>query len=765
LSTIAARASAQTVSFIARRDFVVGLYGPTSVAVGDFNKDGLPDLAVADGSGFVSVLLGNGDGTFQAATDFGVGLAPGSVAVGDFNGDGILDLAVTHLQYPNGGVSVLLGRGDGTFLPAQNFAAGIDPVFVAVGDFNGDGKPDLAVANGGFFACCLDRRSVSVLLGNGDGTFQAARIVFFDQGATSVAVGDFNGDGKLDLAVTISPPSGPGNVLVLLGNGDGTFQAAQRFAAGSTPASVHVADFNGDRIEDLVVVNGGSNSASVLLGNGDGTFRAAQSFAAGSYAGSVAVGDFNGDGTVDLAVTNGGSNSVSVLLGNGDGTFRAPKSFATGPNPASVAVSDFNGDGKLDLATVDPGSSPLPLDRVSNISVLLGKGDGTFLGAATFAAGSGPESAAVGDFNRDGFKDLVVTNASSNTISVLLGNGNGTFLGPQSFAAGTHPGSVAVGDFNGDGKLDLVVANSGTNTVSVLLGNGDGTFVGARGFDAGSTPVSVHVGDFNGDRITDLVVANAGSSNTVSVLLGNGDGTFQPPRNVPAGGDPGSVVAGVTVGDFNGDGIQDLAVANRAPFPPPACPNVESGNVSILFGNGDGTFRTGQVIPIRNPTAMVVGDFNGDGFQDLAVSEQDYYYCLEYLDCTGLQCDCNFATGHTVSILLGTGQGTFAAPRNISVGEVPSELVVGDFNGDGKLDLAVANRDSNISVLLGNGDGTFLAAQNFGAGCGPGSVAVDDFNGDGKPDLAVANRCSDNVSVLINNTPTRTTTAPGAGDR
>jgi hypothetical protein len=320
--------------------FATGAYAtgnlPFSVAVGDFNGDGKLDLAVADNGGGVSVLLGNGDGTFQPAVSYAAGSIPWSVAVGDFNGDGKLDLAVANAGSDN--VSVLLGNGDGTFQPAVNYAAGVSPNSVAVGDFNGDGKLDLALAdNGG---------GVSVLLGNGDGTFQPAVSYAAGTFPYSVAVGDFNGDGKLDLAVA----DNGGGVSVLLGNGDGTFQPAVSYAAGSIPWSAAVGDFNGDGKLDLAVANWGSNNVSVLLGNGDGTFQPAVNYAAGVSPHSVAVGDFNGDGKLDLAVANMDSNNVSVLLGNGDGTFQPAVNFATGPFPVSVAVGDFNGDGRLDLA-------------------------------------------------------------------------------------------------------------------------------------------------------------------------------------------------------------------------------------------------------------------------------------------------------------------------------------------------------------------------------------------------------------------------------
>jgi hypothetical protein len=338
------------------------------------------------------------------------------------------------------------------FLAPMHFDAGGASAPVVVGDFNGDGIPDLAVLHGGV------RATVSVLLGNGNGSFRTPRT--FDSGAfrpSSVLVGDFNGDGNLDLA---------------LGNG----------------------------IDDL----GYGENGTVLLGTGDGSFQAARVFRTdGTDPEAMAVGDFNGDGICDLAVA--GPNTVlgtigSVLLSNGDGSFQAPLPFwfPDQPHPTSMAVGDFNGDGTLDLAVTN--------DYFNTVSVLLGTGDGSFYGIQDFAAGSSPFLEAVGDFNGDGILDLVTDS------TILLGNGDGTFQTPYNIGAS---GIWAVGDFNGDGSLDLAAPNYRSNTVSVLLGNGDGSFQPAMTYDAGGSAYSVAVGDFNGDGSDDL----AASASDVSILL------------------------------------------------------------------------------------------------------------------------------------------------------------------------------------------------------------------------------------------------------
>ncbi len=333
------------------------------------------------------------------------------------------------------------------------------------------------------------------------------------------------------------------------------------FAVGSAPRSVAAADFNGDGKPDFVTANSNGDSVAIFLGNGSGGFTAASGspFAVGTNPRSVAVGDFNGDGKPDLVTANFSGNNVTVLLGNGAGGFTAaPGSpFAAGTNPQSVAVGDFNGDGRFDIVVANSGDN--------TITVLLGDGSGGFAAApgSPFAVGASPASIALGDFNANGKLDIVTANSGDNTITVLLGNGTGGFAaaGGSPFAVGANPVSVSAGDFNGDGKLDIVTANSGDNTVTELFGDGSGGFAAALAspFAVGTNPSSLAVADFNGDGSLDIVTVNAGG-NTVAELLGNGTGGFTPATGSPfaVGTNPSSV----TVADFNADGKADLAIAN-----------------------------------------------------------------------------------------------------------------------------------------------------------------------------------------------------------
>lgn len=376
-------------------------------------------------------------GLFSPATLYtSGGKGANSVALGDFNRDGIVDLAVANAGSDT--IAVLLGRPDGTFQePPRIYSVGSVPYAIVAGDFNNDGKLDLAVANAGKAG---SPGSLSILLGNGDGTFARPHFYLKGRALNQLVVADFNSDKKPDLAIPLPDENA---VLVLLGNGDGTFKTAVRYRVGVTPRSVAVGDFNGDHRLDLAVPNtgidkNGNNTISILLGKGDGTFFPARSYivhpakprseqAWGAY--SALVADFNGDKVPDIAIVNFSGDEVGVLLGNGDGSFQAMRSYRTssttgGRGPFDLAACDFDGDGNLDIVTANNDSTA---------TILLGRGDGTFALPQVYRTGISSASVVVGDFNNDGAPDIALANRagdpeekSDSTVSVLINVTNRT---------------------------------------------------------------------------------------------------------------------------------------------------------------------------------------------------------------------------------------------------------------------------------------------------------------------------------------------------
>ena len=319
--------------------------------------------------------------------------------------------------------------------------------------------------------------------------------------------------------------------------------------------------------------------------------------------GAVVAADFNGDHKIDIAVASMGgfpNDQVVIYLNNGDGTFQPPKSFAVGTAVFAMIAGDFNGDGKIDLITGQTESKDL--------SVLMGNGDGTFQKAVSYPAGGAVGGIVAADFNGDGKLDLAVSNQSPGSLSILLGHGDGTFGAASTQSLGMALVGITTADFNGDGKPDLAIADN-NNTVWLLLGAGDGTFGTPQSIALTGTLVGIASGDFNGDKHADLAVANLNAA-SVYVLLGKGDGTFQPATSLAAG----RGAFAVTLGDFNSDGKLDIAVANNFEVP-------LQNDVSLLLGNGDGTFRA--AIPLgagNNAVGVVAADFTGNGKLDLAVA-------------------------------------------------------------------------------------------------------------------------------------------------
>ena len=1024
LASVALSSGTETTGFLfASVSSPVTTSNNQAIAVGDFNNDGNLDYVVANqgASATATVMLGNGSGTFTAqSTTYPAGNSPEAAVVADFNGDGKLDIAFANAS--SNGVTILLGNGDGTFTSPASQPAITNAAAIAVGDFNGDGIPDLAVSNNGSV--------VTILLGNGDGTFtvgSSTTVPTWSINPEGIVAMDFNGDGKLDLAVTSANANSPASyqVTILLGNGDGTFTAGNSYPTGNGDQSIAGGDFNGDGKPDLAIANYNDNTVTVLLGNGDGTFTAAGSpVSTGTAPFAIVAADLNNDGKLDLVTANYSANTVTFLLGHGDGTFAASATApSVGGEPDGVVVGDFNGDGLVDVITANsqvttesvllqatsstvvtaagltvaatdnvygqyggdtnfnpsqsvtaaldsllppqtinfpnPGpqnyGTPLTLTAtatsglpvsfavISGPATLSGNtltftgvgsvtvqatqdGGGTYAPAppvnqtftvsagsqtinfpnpgpqaygtpltltatatsglpVSFAVTAGPATLSGNTLTFTGVGSVTVeatqsgnstyapappvdqtftVNQASQTITfpnpgplatstppvtltatassglpvtytlisgpgTLSGStltvtgagnivveadqagnadylpappvqitilvvkplstittinsagtsGNYTLIGtvwaggtvaptgdvsffdvtsdtqlatvPLSsgtvttgflFASTSSPATasqknqaIAIGDFNKDGNLDYVVANlvaiqGGPSTATIMLGDGKGNFTAQpTTYSAGNSPIAAVVADFNGDGKLDIAFSNS-DTNGVTILLGNGDGTFSSPASQPSLA-YGSAIA---VGDFNGDGKLDLAVSSN---------NNSNYVVTILLGNGDGTFTAAPnptTLPSWsiNPEGIVAMDFNGDGKLDLAVTSANT----------------NSPTNYVVTILLGKGDGTFTTGSTYTTGNGDQSMVGGDFNGDSKPDLAIANYyDNTVTVLLGNGDGTFTAATGspVSTGSGPFAITAGDFNNDGKLDLVTADYSASAVTILLGN--------------
>jgi FG-GAP-like repeat/FG-GAP repeat len=347
LGFVAPSAAGSAPSFAAARNYAVGR-GPISVAIGDLNGDGKPDLATANsGARTASVLLGRGGGNFEPKRDLAIAGA-GGFAVGDLNGDGRPDLATVSSGTPIT-ASVFLNSGDSGFEPRRDYPGTINgvPSAIAIGDFNGDGKPDLVAtdAAGG---------RVAVFLNKGDGSFFAKGVYKAGSPASTVATGDLNADGRSDLVTANT--LGPNTVSVVMNRGDASFLAPRVYH--TTPEGVAIGDLNGDGKPDLVIANDDpAVSVSVFLNRGDGSFRARRDYKTGSAPGSAAIGDLNGDGKPDLATANDGG-TVSVLENRGGGSFQAGLDYrAPGKIPVAIAIGDLNGDGRRDLVTANRDSN------------------------------------------------------------------------------------------------------------------------------------------------------------------------------------------------------------------------------------------------------------------------------------------------------------------------------------------------------------------------------------------------------------------------
>ncbi|CAF4014366.1 unnamed protein product, partial [Adineta steineri] len=541
---------------------------PQFVTIGDFNRDGRLDFAVANaGTGSIGVFIGLGNNTFSSQTTYSIGSRanPQSVISADLNKDTCLDLVVCNLW--GNYISIFLGRCDGTFLNQTNYqtGSGSGPYNAAVGDFNNDTQLDIVVI-------LIFTRQIGFFYGYRNGTFSNVTIfsIESDSSSIAVAVADLNYDSRLDIAVAYFSS---GYVSIFYGFGNGTFSKSIIYSTGtnSLPSLIVIYDLNKDGRLDIVVANSGTDNVGIFFGNNNGTFSNMIALPTGSGSGpsAVAIVDINNDAQLDIVVANYGNNNFGVFLGFSNGTFFSQLTYSTGDysEPYYLAVGDFNNDNRMDVVVANSGSN--------NLGVFFGYVSDSFLSAPAYlsAPSSHPTSIARADFNNDAQMDVVVTNNGADNIMILFGSGYGTFTSQMTYSTGmgSQPSSVAVGDLNKDGRLDIVVTNSGTNNIIVFLGNNISSFSNPMNYSTGlrSQPNAVAIVDFDDDGQLDIAVASYGA-NSMSVFLGYGNGSFMNQLIFPTGF--GSHPTALATGDINKDKLIDIVAVNDG-----------YGNIDILM--------------------------------------------------------------------------------------------------------------------------------------------------------------------------------------
>ncbi|MBI1852569.1 MAG: VCBS repeat-containing protein [Planctomycetes bacterium] len=727
-SAVPARAQSRFDFDTGRRWFALRGAQPWMVGAGDFDENGVDDIAITDrSSGELTIYWNDRFGNLRLGPSVRVDDTAAYLAVADFDRDGHLDVAVDSLH---GGTSAMLTvlYGDGTGGFPRRFTSGVPGLIVGTVlalNLDADGALDLV-------ATCPLRDAVEVFRSNAAGSWDGPTEFAAGNGAGIAASGDFDRDGRVDLVVTNSDAGGAGRLTILAGDGVGGFQPPRSFATATTPRQIAVADLNGDGRLDIVVSHPGANGVSIHDGAGAGGFGPRRTLDTFLWeTNDLIVGDFDGDGTVDLAVGHQASDGdrYSMFRGNGAGGFAFLSEATVGEAPADGIALDLNGDSRLDIVAAN---------RLSrDIAVALGTGRGRFGDGTVVPASSGSaRDVVLRDFDEDGDLDAAVTRNDANDVAIFRGDGGGGFVAGATFQSGGQSSALVAEDFDRDGHVDLATTDFAGNGVAVLSGDGTGHFGALRHFGAGFAPVTSIAADFDEDGFPDLAVANTGSECTftqcladgsVSILRNDGTGSFVPLADISTNTRNDSRLA---VGDFDEDGHVDVVVLSGLL------------NVSLFRGMGSGTFSPGAtVVSGANFTGLLAADLDGDGHLDLAIAEA------------------NLRSPGFVHVTLGMGNGTFGPIQSNAIREEPRSLAAADFDGDGVLDLAVGCAPTGLNanpicVLAGDGAGGFGPTLEFGVASNPIEMRTTDLDLDGQPDLVLPSKGTQSFTVLYDRTST-----------
>jgi FG-GAP-like repeat/IPT/TIG domain/Secretion system C-terminal sorting domain/FG-GAP repeat len=844
-----------TTSFSSRKDFATGKY-PNFITSADLDGDGKSDLVTLNNdSSTVSLFLntgGSGSLSFAPAIDYDAGTHPFGAALGDVNGDGKPDVVIGN--YDSSRITVYINEGTpGTLsFSKKEFASGLNPISIGIIDFDLDGKPDIAAVNNNGY-------TVSVLknISNPDSLIFAPKVDYaVGTWPRSLTISDFNGDGKPDLAVV----NHDDNTFSVLKNTSsaGTISFASKidFATGGSPFYINAADLDGDGKPDIIATNSTSGTISVYKNNsaaGAIAFASKVDFATGTTPTSSTSGDLDGDGKPDIAVVNFGANSLSLFRNTSDSTaisFEPKRDYATGLSPRVACIGDFNGDGQPDLSFMNSNSNTfsvltntmraVPLIQsfspasgsTDSIITIIGTGfmtttsvsiggvpvksftitSSTMLRATIESGATGdvvvttpegsavmpgftfvtpapaikslmPESGAIGTtvmikgknfryISSDpvvyfgavratilNFTDTLITvtvptgatykpvTVTANSLTaysakpfrvifpgMATGLKSSSFAAKKVFLAGGNPRSIAIADFDSDGKADLFVTNQSTATASIFRNTS--TF---KNISLGTKqdllmeadPFGVAAGDFDGDGKTDIAVSNSNTGNAGSVSVRRNTSTagsisFSENNTMSVGNGP----LGLSAADLNADGKPDLVVTAG-----------NSGIIALFKNTSDSAGHISfapqiNISALQHSENIVTADLDGDGKPEMITAD---------------------FSGSSMSVWRNTSSGgtiSFAAPTSYAAGTNPAGISAGDFDNDGKTDIAVINYSSNTVSVFKNtsstGNISFTDKVDYATGEFPRAISLADLDGDGKTDIIIPCNTPSAVSVLRN---------------